>query len=77
MDDDVGEEDKTFKKTEDHLDLKDSKEKPSISGLEIYSPKGSMEPDDEVFDDTSKSETVKSNSGSSKTNTKPLLEVPI
>ena len=73
MDDDVGEEDKTFKKTEDHLDSKDSKENPSISDLEINSPKGSLEPDDEVFDETSESETVKSNSGSSKTDTKSLI----
>ena len=43
IEDDVREEAKTFKKTKNHLDSKDSNENPSISDLEINSLKGSKD----------------------------------
>ena len=73
--DDVGEEVLTFEKTEDHLDSKPLNKSPSISDLEINSPKDSPEPDNEIFDETSTAETsnaAKSFTGSSKTVTKSL-----
>ena len=71
----VGEEVKTFDKTEYHLDSKDLNENknPSISELDLNRQKDSTESDNEVFTHTSESETAKSNSGSSTIDTKSKI----
>ena len=75
MEDSVGEEVKAFEKTEHHLDSKDLNENENTSKTKfnLDRQKDSMESDNEVFTQTSESETVKSNPGNSSNDTKSEL----